>query len=460
MNRIIGGGAHLRQEVPGYSPRVVVKFRDRIGLPYDDRVADNLERREIGPWRRLAEQFPGISMRRLVSAIEPEEIRQLVARAVRQNPSYRPPDFFSYFVIDVPVDVNVEGLVEEVSSWQSVETAYFDPPGEDPQLNANDPQLRNPGHLDPAPIGIDARFAWTRAGGKGEAQQIVDIEKGWTLDHQDIAAHGATLMCGDNLASSHPHGTNVLGVMCATHEKIGGLGIAPEVATVQVMSHRGMCGGALLSLPDAIAKAIINFPPCGVLLLEVQESGLPAEALLGNYDYIRLATEAGIIVIEPAGNGGMFGVDLDKYDDAGKRILNRKDINFRGDSGAIMVAAATSMNPHSRMKFSNYGNRVDCFAWGENVCCATSTTVTPFSKNEYRGDFGGTSSASAIIAGAALLVQGMAEESLGRNKRKTPLQMRALLSNPANGTASDDPLNFPIGVMPDLRAIKDSGAIG
>jgi hypothetical protein len=125
-----------------------------------------------------------------------------------------------------------------------------------------------------------------------------------------------------------------------------------------------------------------------------------------------------------------------------------------------MVAAATSKDPHSRMPFSNYGNRVDCFAWGENVCCASSTTGMPFSINKYIGNFDGTSSASAIIAGAALLVQGMAEVSLGRNQRLSPLQMRDLLSNQATGTASDDPAHFWIGVMPDLCSIINSGAIG
>jgi hypothetical protein len=45
----------------------------------------------------------------------------------------------------------------------------------------------------------------------------------------------------------------------------------------------------------------------------------------------------------------------------------------------------------------------------------------------YRSDFGGTSAAAAIIAGAALSVQGMAEQNLGH--RLTPPQMRELLSD-------------------------------
>jgi hypothetical protein len=57
-----------------------------------------------------------------------------------------------------------------------------------------------------------------------------------------------------------------------------------------------------------------------------------------------------------------------------------------------------------------------------------------------------TSSASAIIAGAAIVVQSIVAAS--GKRRLSPAQMRDILSN--NGTASDR-----IGVMPDLKKIID-----
>jgi len=65
---------------------------------------------------------------------------------------------------------------------------------------------------------------------------------------------------------------------------------------------------------------------------------------------------------------------------------------------------------HQRWLRSNYGSRVDCYAWGEGVFTTTSDTngQAP-ATNLYRDDFGNTSAATAIIAGVALSVQGMAE---------------------------------------------------
>src|SRR5262245_27259454 len=42
------------------------------------------------------------------------------------------------------------------------------------------------GYLDPAPLGIDARYAWTIPGGRGENVRLVDIEYSWNLDHSDL----------------------------------------------------------------------------------------------------------------------------------------------------------------------------------------------------------------------------------------------------------------------------------
>lgn len=35
-------------------------------------------------------------------------------------------------------------------------------------------------------FGIDARYAWGEPGGNGKGVLVVDIEKGWNLDHEDL----------------------------------------------------------------------------------------------------------------------------------------------------------------------------------------------------------------------------------------------------------------------------------
>src|SRR3954468_19695543 len=49
------------------------------------------------------------------------------------------------------------------------------------------------GYLDPAPLGIDARYAWTRPGGRGENVRICDIEYNWNLTHNDLIGATANL---------------------------------------------------------------------------------------------------------------------------------------------------------------------------------------------------------------------------------------------------------------------------
>ncbi|MBL8220431.1 MAG: S8 family serine peptidase [Bryobacterales bacterium] len=444
---------------PGYTPRVAVKFLDNLQLPYEDNLNDRLDEMGIGSWKELTKRFPGISMRRMYTSVKPEELQRLITTASRRDPTYKPRNLLNYFVIDCSGDVNPDELAKVLSAWRNVEKAYFDPPGSEPLVNpADDPRSVNQGYLDPAPSGIDAEYAWGFAGGDGAGQQVVDLERGWTLNHEDLNAHGATLIHGGMRDGSRPHGTAVLGEICAFDNALGCVGITPNVASVQVTSYWAS------TRPDAMAAAIAVLPFGGVLLLEAQLNvtvgavtwvNMPIEALDAEYDTIRLATALGITVVEAAGNGSN---DLDTFADAGgNQILNRGSADFR-DSGAIMVGAATSTVPHSPMPFTNFGSRIDCYAWGENVDTATSNTVMPFDTTSYTGTFNGTSSASPIITGAALALQGISEAASGF--RFNPGQLRAMLSDAATGTASANPAVDRIGVMPNLRAIIDGNVIG
>jgi serine protease len=68
-----------------------------------------------------------------------------------------------------------------------------------------------------------------------------------------------------------------------------------------------------------------------------------------------------------------------------------------------------------------------------------------------RTGFGGTSGASAIVAGAAVVTQGIAR---ARGQNLTPAQMRTLLSDAAFNTLSANPAADRIGVMPNLKGIE------
>src|SRR5436190_1752291 len=86
---------------PPLIPRVVVKLHDTIDLPYQDDVEELFERWQIGSWKALQAQFPGITLSRLYTTLSPTEIQRLVSRAVQRDPSYHPPNFLSYFAVEI-----------------------------------------------------------------------------------------------------------------------------------------------------------------------------------------------------------------------------------------------------------------------------------------------------------------------------------------------------------------------
>ncbi len=445
--------------VPLEPPRVVVRFRDTVKLADAPDPAGEVERSGIGPWDRLSREFHGLTLTPLLSAAGRSQAPELARRAMDRDPNYRPADFSSFFHVDAPPGTDLVALARELLSWQSVREAYVDQAGPDPAVNAlDDPRAANQGYLGAAPGGIDARYAWTFSGGDGAGQRIVDLEQGWTLGHEDIDAHGATLLHGTLRDSSRSHGTAVLGEICAEDNTVGCVGIAPNVASVDVVSYHGSTRTA------AILAALETMAFGDVLLLEAQVAlnGTsllgPIEAYDAEYEAIRLATALGVTVVEAGGNGTGNGstppLNMDTYATlSGKRIFDRDDANpdFR-DSGAIIVTAASSAAPHTRLAYAPHGKRIDCYAWGHNIDTLASTDAG--STTAYTTGFGGTSGASPIVTGAALAVQGRAEAQLGF--RFGPRQMRAILGDPATGTPRAPSETTRIGVMPNLRRIFDS----
>jgi serine protease len=105
--------------------------------------------------------------------------------------------------------------------------------------------------------------------------------------------------------------------------------------------------------------------------------------------------------------------------------LNRFNRTFR-DSGAIIVGAGQPGN-RSKLGFSSYGSRVDLQGWGSSV--VTNGYGNPFSDpdtadvtRQYTNVVGGSASASLIVAGAAVNLQGVAKELFGTPL--PPLQLR------------------------------------
>ena len=305
------------------------------------------------------------------------------------------------------------------------------------------------GYLGPAPHGIDAPAAWRR-GFRGAGVWFADIEGGWNAAHEDLPGDRIAHVAGRPIRdpSWRAHGTAVLGEVVGRDNGKGVVGIAPDVERVLTSSIGG------LSVAGAIDAAARALRPGDVLLVELQGAGprgrfLPVEYWDDVFDAIRAATRRGVVVIEAAGNGGE-DLDHPAYD----RKLDRA----RRDSGAIMVGAGGPPRggfvDRARLDFSNYGGRVDVQGWGRKVATLDYGDLQacdePARDRHYTGEFAGTSSASPFVAGAAVILEGIARQ---RGAAIAPAALRDLLRRTGTPQAGDT--REAIGPRPDLeRAIR------
>jgi serine protease len=438
-------------------PYIAVRFSPRLKLAYNDYENKQLTELRYAPLTQLAQKFPGIRMTRLYRALSPEKLQGLIKKAQTTDETYRPGPFFNSFKIEYDDAKRLPAIAKEIQSWKEVEKVEIFVPAPDPVVDSSDDvRAVDQTYLNAAPNGIDARYAWNFPGGDGENQAVVDLERGWTFDHEDLVSHGITLLHGTIRDDSRGHGTSVFGEICAVDNTIGCVGITPNLASVRATSFHGS------TQQDAILAVLPGMAFGDVLLLEAQNwvPGLanmlgPIEVTDAAYEVIRLATALGIIVVEAGGNGTDNGsvppFAMNTYvTPGGDAILNPGGAGFR-DSGAIIVSAATSAAPHTRMAWAPHGQRIDNYAWGQNINTLHSNNSA--ATNLYSASFGGTSGASPIITGAALAINGIAQASLGY--RFGPKQMRAILRNPGTSTAPAVTETTQISVMPNLRLIID-----
>ncbi|MCC2384441.1 peptidase S8 [Bacillus cereus] len=439
--------------------QLILKFKNEVNLPYQDGIEKFIKEEKQDPELiRILAEYPNVTINRLFNSLNPKEIKNL-GKEIKDS-DHISSNLLNYYIVETQADIDVQALLTKFEKSSLVETAYLQeeeaPPAERlPNLSVNpydEPRLTRQGYLEPAPLGINAPYAWSIKGGDGKGTTFVDMEYGWLFNHEDLVNQKIELISGQNKSEHHDHGTSVLGIVSAEDNNIGGIGIAPK-AKVKVVSQIRDNGN--YNTADAILSAVNNMQAGDILLLEAQatydgygdKNYFPVEVKPDIFDAIRMGTNKGIIIIEAGANGGN---DLDQFRDRnGKQVLNRNSPDFK-DSGAIMVGAASARVPHKRSYFSNYGSRVDVYGWG-NAVDTTDAKPSEFITNLYTSSFAGTSSASPIIAGAAASIQGIAKNNQGRVY--TPSQLRDILSDSSTGTKSNDPTSDKIGVLPDLKAI-------
>lgn len=336
-----------------------------------------------------------------------------------------------------------EPLVDE-AVWRAPRTGPRAPLGRRAIPNFEDQQ----DYLKPSPLGIDAVYAWTLPGGTGAGVRMIDVERGWHSDHQDLSDTFWTN--GNNLRVDH--GTAVWGEIAAKRDSRGVTGIAHgvEFGTAGV-AWNNLMEEYIQASPAVYEEAARQLRAGDILMIEQQATGpdggapAPMEFWRANFDVIKSIVDRGVIVVAAAGNGGS---DLDEavYEGA-------FDLAVR-DSGAILVAAAeppgTRDHHLERLDFSNYGTRIDGFGYGDGVVTTGygDLYASPDGRSAYTNSFSGTSSATPMIAGAIAILQGVAR---AQGTVLTPTEVRKALRS--TGTRQRGDQTQPIGKFPNFREL-------
>ena len=439
-------------------PHVDVQLIDGLGLPYAAGAEAGLLDLALDPifniaWQGFVSLFPGQTLLPLFDELEVEELADLVD-GVRVS-GEEPPDPFVWFTLtcdDSEVDAIVAALVTlPMVIFAARRPVVFLPEtvsyGTNPRAGSG--QTRQ---IRPAPLGVDAIYVWQVAGGAGDGVRIIDIEEGWRLDHEELLTARITRRSVFGVASADDidHGTACAGIMVGGDNGVGTVGVVPN-ADLDLVTTRRADGDQ--NLAGAIAFAARHLTRGDILLLEgaMNFFALPdpndgRPDILVEFDpavqlQIRLAVGRGITVIEPAGNGG---VNLDQFP-----FLAHTRPESPTFTGAIVVGSAQDTEPPSGNwdRISSFGSRVDCFAAGAKIESPAGAGTDTYQ------EFGGTSGASAIIAGVAASLQAMTKAATKGTQVLAPADVRRLLRSALLGTLPVDPLGARIGPMPDLRRI-------
>ncbi|HEY7164244.1 MAG TPA: S8 family peptidase [Candidatus Binatia bacterium] len=395
-------------------------------------------------------------------------------------------------------DPELERVARRLIEHDLVEGAYVKPAAEPPIIMEKMPPaapeeappvspdfVARQLYLEVAPGGIDARYAWTRPGGKGQGVRIIDIEGAWRFSHEDLLQNQGGVIGGTQSTDIawRNHGTAVVGEFGGDENTFGITGICP-LANVRAISIFGTGQSSAKAITDA-ANAL---SAGDIILIELHRPGprfnyqnrtdqlgfIPVEFWPDDFAAIVYATSVrGVVVVEAGGNGAE-NLDDPLYNTrpTGFPTTWRNPFNMANpQSGAVLVGAgAPPPGTHgrnwgadrSRLDFSNFGSRIDVQGWGREVTTTGYGDLQGGTNEDfwYTDQFAGTSSASPIIVGTVGCMQG-GLRAAGK-PLLTPATARDVLRN--TGSPQQDepgrPATQRIGNRPNLRQALERLGLG
>ncbi len=410
----------------GLTSRVVVKFREGTSRYLVESV---LAKRSSDDESVAAIHAEAVTVAPTF-ARSADELRSEEARLERSG-SVDLADLSLYVDVVTTSSERAERLARRLESFENVEFAYVQSSPLEPGAYAtripapaksSAPPAVTPDftgtqfYLDTAPGGLGIDPIRNEPGGRGQGVRILDVQYSWNVNHEDLpfddVRRPVVYERGVDPfpADEGSHGTACLGMLLGVDNGFGVVGICPdaEIGLINPVDNNSD-----YKLAAAIDKAATYLDRGDIMQIEQQARGinreiaaLPPEWEPAVFDAIQRAVAKGIVVVEPAGNGGLKGnkakgASLDSPELGG--AFDRK----KRDSGAIIVGGGVPLDA-SKAPTSNYGSRLDVQGYGLYVTTLGYGDLygTGDPLRSYTAIFSGTSSATPCVTGAAAVIQG------------------------------------------------------
>lgn len=208
---------------------------------------------------------------------------------------------------------------------------------------------------------------------KGAGIKIAVLDTGGT-EHSDLISNIAmNIDCtgNGNPADRQGHGTHVAGIIAASDNEFGILGVAPEakVYCMKVLDDSGH--GGYNTIEAGIREAINN--QVDIINMSLGSARQPPDSL---HSIIKEASERGIFIIAAAGNDG-------------------GSVNWPAKYPEVIAVGAIGENK-KLTNFSSRGDEISVIAPGDNI-------YSTWLDNQY-AVLRGTSQASPFVAGLCALI--------------------------------------------------------
>ena len=262
------------------------------------------------------------------------------------------------------------------------------------EINQND-SLNHKEIIDYGVQLLGAPLEWYETKGKGVKVGVIDT--GVDVYHEDLkdrVEEYINFTDEGTLEDLSGHGTHVCGIIAASLNGIGVVGVAPECSLYVAKAFKSDGTGSNKAISDSIEWLIQkNVQIINMSFASANQSPIIQEKL-------RKAYSKGITLIAAAGNEG----------------VSKDSIGYPAKMNEVIAVTAIDFDKNFA-SFSSFGKEAQLAAAGNEI-------YSTFPNNRYV-TLSGTSMAAPLISGAAALIQG---KSINRFQRfLTPQEMKIVL---------------------------------